>query len=201
VSLVKSARVNERELWNAKYREGSHASLEPDPLLLSAYEDFVESLAAKSGKVLDVAGGVGRHVLWLAQKGWDVTLAEVSEVALAQLQRHAAQRGVKVRPLLADLSTPAGRKLIARHRYDLVLVFFYLERKLFPALLKALKPGGLLIYKTYTVDQLRFSGGPRHSLHLLEHNELLRVFRSLRVLHYREMVKDKAVAEFVGLKP
>jgi hypothetical protein len=79
-------------------------------------------------------------------------------------------------------------------------VFFYLERKLFPTLLKALKPGGLLIYKTYTVDQLRFPGGPRHPLHLLKHNELLRAFRGLRVLHYREMVKDKGVAEFIGLK-
>src|SRR5262249_695847 len=145
-------------------------------------------------------GGVGRHALWLANNGWDVTVAEVSGLALAKLEQHAAARNVTVKPLLTDLSTPAGRKLIAPASYDLIPVFFYLERKLFPVLLKALRPGGFLIYKTYTVDQLRFPGGPRHPLHLLKHNELLRAFRSLRVLHYRETVKDKGVAEFVGLK-
>ena len=189
---------NEREMWNQRYRGRSHASLEPDPFLVSAQHELVEPLMRKPGKALDVAGGPGRHALWLAMKGWHVTLAEVSEVALAKLETHAADRRVKVQPLLADLSTPAGRKLIARDRYDLIVVFFYLERQLFPVLLKTLKPGGLLIYKTYTVDQLRFSGGPRHALHLLKHNELLRVFRKLRVLHYRETVREKGVAEFVG---
>lgn len=197
---MKSPPVNERELWNAKYREGSHASLEPDPLLPSAYADFIHPIAGKPGKALDVAGGTGRHALWLAQKGWDVTLVEVSEVALEKLEHHAVQQGVSVRTVAADLSTAAGRQLIARDRYDLIILFFYLERKLFPALLKALKPGGLLIYKTYTVDQLRFPGGPRHPLHLLKHNELLRAFRGFRVLHYRETVQEKGVAEFVGVK-
>jgi tellurite methyltransferase len=65
---------------------------------------------------------------------------------------------------------------------------------------RALKPGGILIYKTYTAEQLRFRGGPRHPLHLLKHNELLRAFSGLRVLHYRETVREKGVAEFVGWK-
>jgi tellurite methyltransferase len=191
-------RRSERELWNQKYGEDSHASLKPDPFLPSAYDDFIEPLIRKPGSALDVAGGVGRHALWLAEKGWQVTLAEVSEVALAKAEQHAAECGARIRPLTADLSTSGGRRLIGRDRYDLILVFFYLERNLFPALLKALKPAGLLIYKTYTVDQLRFAGGPRHPLHLLKHNELLRAFHELRVLHYRETVRDKGVAEFIG---
>jgi tellurite methyltransferase len=198
---IKHDRTSERQLWNEKFAAGSHASLEPDPLLPSAYEEFVWPLQRQAGTALDVAGGVGRHALWLAERKGKVTLVDVSDVALELAQRNARRRRVKLETKRLDLSTPAGRKAVAGERYDLVLVLFYLERKLFPALVHALKPGGILIYKTYTVDQLCFRGGPRHPLHLLKHNELLRAFPGLRVLHYRETVKDKGVAEFVGLKP
>ena len=149
---------------------------------------------------MDVAGGVGRHALWLAKRKWKVTLVDVSDVALKLTQGSARKHRVNIETRLADLSTAAGRRLVMREQYDLMVVFFYLERKLFPALMRALKPGGILIYKTYTVEQARFRGGPKHPQHLLKHNELLRAFRGLRVLHYRETVKDKGVAEFVGMK-
>jgi 2-polyprenyl-3-methyl-5-hydroxy-6-metoxy-1,4-benzoquinol methylase len=198
--MKKPARLNERELWNQKYIEGSHTLLEPDPFLLSAYTEFVGPLHPQPGTALDVAGGIGRHALWLARAGWRITVADVSDVALAQAMQSAKQRNASIDTLRADLSTPAGRKILASRQFDLVLVFFYLERKLFPAVMKALKPGGILIYKTYTVEQRRFPGGPKHPLHLLKPNELLRAFRGLRVLHYCETVRDKGVAEFVGWK-
>ena len=198
--MVEQRPRDERDLWNREYSRGTHASREPDPFLLNAYRDFVDPIYPQSGRALDLAGGTGRHAVWLAERGWRVTVVDVSEVAMAQLKRNAESRGLDVESVLADLSTPAGRKQLDKHRYDMILVFFYLERKLFPALMRALKPGGVLIYKTYTVEQLRFAGGPRHPLHLLRPNELLRVFRGLRVLHYRETVRDKGVAEFVGWK-
>lgn len=197
---MKEKRTSERLLWNQKFAAGSHASLNPDPFLLSAYQEFVKPLQRRAGKALDVAGGVGRHALWLAKREWRVTLVDVSDVALKIVQRHALREGVRVKTKLADLSTIDGRNLAVSEGYDLLLVFFYLERKLFPALMRALNPGGILIYKTYTVDQLGFRGGPRHPLHLLKHSELLRTFRGLRVLDYRETVREKGVAEFVGLK-
>ena len=64
----------------------------------------------------------------------------------------------------------------------------------------ALKSGGILVYKTYTREQLTLGGGPSHPMHLLESNELLRAFGSLRVLHYHESIRDKAVAELVARK-
>ena len=50
--------LDEKASWNKKYSEGSHSSLEPDPFLVSAYEEFVAD--GPPGAVLDVAGGVGR---------------------------------------------------------------------------------------------------------------------------------------------
>ncbi len=43
-------------------------------------------------------------------------------------------------------------------------------------------------------------GGPTHPMHLLEPNELRNAFAGLQILHYRETLKDKAVAELVAKK-
>ena len=79
-------------------------------------------------------------------------------------------------------------------------MFFYLERELFPQIEAGLKSGGILVYKTYTREQVAIGSGPSHPMHLLEGNELLRAFGNLGVLHYRETIRDKAVAELVARK-
>jgi len=188
---------NERASWNRRYREGSHSSLESDPFLLQAYENYVRALFSRPGTALDVAGGLGRHAVWLARRNWRVTLIDVSEVGLAKAREGAGRLDDRIEFVRADMKKfKAGRR-----RYDLVLVFFYLERKIFPELMKALRPGGLLIYKTYTRGQRKFKGGPSHPLHLLKENELLQAFSGLRVLYCAETIRDRGVAEFVGRKP
>ena len=186
----------ERESWNRRYREGSHGSREPDPFLLRAYENYVRPLFSRTGTALDVAGGLGRHAIWLARRDWRVSLIDVSEVGLAKARENAGRLDDRIELVRADMKKfSAGRR-----RYDLVLVFFYLERKIFPELMKALRPGGLLIYKTYTGGQRKFKGGPSHPLHLLKENELLKAFSRLRVLYYSETIRDRGVAQFVGRK-
>lgn len=187
---------DEKTLWNRKYSEGSHRSLEPDPLLVSTYTEFLQD--ARPGKALDVAGGVGRHALWLAERGWQAKLVDVSEIGIELARQNTRQRNVTIETEVLDLNHVPE---LGQEEYDLVIVFFYLQRELFPALIAALKPGGFLIYKTYSTEQRRFSGGPTHPLHLLEPNELLRAFSSLRVLHYHETVSGKGVAELVASKP
>lgn len=185
---------NSRIEWDRRYREGSHHSLTPDPFLVSAYEDFIAPRLPQPGRALDLAGGIGRHSLYLAERGWDVTLLDISEGGLAQAKRHAEERGLRITTEQQDL-TESHLPISA---LDLVLVFFYLERPLFSQIAAALRPGGILLYKTYTCEQRNLSGGPTHPMHLLEKNELLRAFAALRILHYRETIKDKAVAEMVA---
>jgi SAM-dependent methyltransferase len=192
---------DEQTLWDRKYREGSHTSLTPDPFLLSAYSEFLAD--TPPGSALDVAGGIGRHALWLAQQRWKVKLVDVSEVGIRLAQQNflklkrSQSRNMQVETQVLDLSSTPD---LGNKHYDLVLVFFYLQRSLFPALISALKPGGLLIYKTYTTETKRMGGGPTHPMHLLKPNELLHAFQSLRVLYYHETVRDKGVAELVARK-
>ncbi|PYX91677.1 MAG: SAM-dependent methyltransferase [Acidobacteria bacterium] len=190
-----SERLSEKELWNAKYAAASHTSMRPDPFLLQADKEYVRPLLPKPGAMIDVAGGVGRHALFYAKRAWKATLIDVSENGIALAQKNARRRKLQIETITADLNNYDLRQ--SRARFDLLLVFFYLQRKLFPALVDMLRPGGLLIYKTYLRGTLK---GPAHPLYLLEPNELLGAFPTLRVLHYRETVGKSRVAEFVGRK-
>jgi len=189
--------MDEKTLWDKKYGVRSHSSLEPDPFLVSAYDEFL--FGTTPGFALDVAGGVGRHSIWLAQRGWRVKLLDISEVGIQQAMENAKRSGT-ASSISADICDLNTMQDLGREQYDLVVVFFFLQRELFPALLDVIKPGGILIYKTYTTEQKNFSGGPSHPMFLLEPNELLHAFRSMRVLHYHETIQEKGVAELVARK-
>lgn len=140
------------------------------------------------GHALDVAAGRGRNALYLAAQGWTVEAIDRDEEALASItraaeERHLSNLTVRRADLEADPVLPPSR-------YDLITVFFYLQRNLFPAMLKALRPGGVLVYETFLIDNhLRYQH-PRRKEFCLEHNELLQLASGLRVLHYDESEHD-----------
>jgi|SRR6267142_1836517 len=182
--------------WNEKYRHRPQSWETPDDFLSEAYERFLAGTTP--GRALDVAGGAGRHSLWLAQRGWQVDLLDVSDVGAAMAREKAVAAGVTIHTEVLDLGEAAGVNL-GLQQYDLIVIFFYLRRRLFPAILSALKPGGCLIYKTYTIAQLQFDKGPRDAEFLLQPNELRQAFDQMEILHYREAIAGgKAVVELVG---
>lgn len=189
--------IDEKTLWDKKHSERSHSSLQPDPFLVSAYDEFL--FGTSPGLALDVAGGVGRHAIWLAQRGWLVRLLDISEVGVKQAKENATRTGT-ASFISAEIGDLNNMQDLGREQYDLVVVFFFLQRELFPTLFDAIKPGGILIYKTYTTEQKNFAGGPSHPMFLLEPNELLSAFSSMRVLHYYETIREKGVAELVARK-
>lgn len=193
--------TDEKSIWNRKFSDQSHTSLEPDPFLVSAYDEFFSGLPA--GSVLDVAGGAGRHSIWLAQRGWRARLLDISDVGIGLAERNASRALGPVRKeflISTEVADLNRMQDFGVEQYDLVLVFFYLQRELFPALISALKPGGFLLYKTYLTDQQQFSGGPHNPAFLLKPNELLHAFKPLRVLHYHEKTQNKGVAELIAQK-
>jgi SAM-dependent methyltransferase len=187
---------DERERWNRKYREGLHALSAPDPFLVEVFSQFVQPAFPDGGSALDLAGGAGRHALYLAQRGWRVTLTDISQVAIEKARQNAGALASRFHFVVDDLTQFRA----SQTQFDLVMGFFYLERAIFPELVKAVRPGGLLIYKTYTAEQLALEGGPRHPAHLLEPGELLRLVKGMQVLHYSETVAAKATAEVVAKK-
>ena len=153
--------------------------------------------ALRAPTAIDLACGAGRNAVYLAEKGWDVTACDVSLEGLRTAQALARKRGVSLRLFCQDLETA---QLPVEH-FDLVVCFFYLQRELFPQIKAAIRPGGFVVYKTYTTDQLRFPGRPRHPLHMLRPQELLAAFQDFRVLVYQETLEDRGVAQLIAQKP
>ena len=186
----------ERDKWNQRYLEGTHGNLSPDSLLIDAFDRYIEPLFPNAGVALDIAGGTGRHAIFLAKKGWKVRLTDIAEAGIANARQNADSLASRIDFRVEDLTRFDG----ARESYDLILVFFFLRREMFPELVKALKPGGLLIYKGYTRGQAKFCDDPTNPNYLFRKNELLDSFRELQVLHYAELIRDCGRAELVGRK-
>jgi tellurite methyltransferase len=188
---------DEKAHWDTRYREKPGSWTEPDELLVTACERFLG--AAPPGLALDLAGGAGRNALFLLRRGWQVKLFDISEVGLSLAREKAAAEGLSSSLIteLVDLNTVVE---LGTGQYDLITVFFFLRRELFPALAAALKPGGVLIYKTYTTARWDFGSGPSDRRYLLEPNELREAFSSLQVLHYLETTDAKGAAQLVARK-
>jgi dihydroneopterin aldolase len=160
----------------------SHDLVSPSPFLVSQLPRLPH------GKVLDVATGRGRHAIYLASKGFAVHGIDRDADALRDLQAEAGQAG------LSSLTTESLDLEVGSHhppdlgtdRYDVIVVFFYLYRPLFPRLLTALKPGGVIMYETFLLDNHTQRHHPRRKEFCLETNELLRLLHGLTILHYDE---------------
>jgi SAM-dependent methyltransferase len=178
--------------WDLKYEQGLPSLTEPDPLFLSAYAQFVEPLFPGAGFALDLACGLGRHALWLASRHWRVSGVDLSDVAIEKLRRAGLERKVALDLFVGDAS---GYEFMPT-RFDLIVLFYHLDRSLFPKIVSALKPGGLLICKiSLRWEVLGAAAGP------LNRNELLSLVPELQVLHHHERpVRDRGVVEFVGKK-
>ncbi len=140
-------------------------------------------LLPRGGPALDVACGTGRHALVLAAAGYEVHAVDRDAAKIEELSRSAAQLGMTITAEVRDLETAVPD--LGRDIYALIAVFHYLHRPLFPALVQALAPRGLLLYETFTVDQAR-RGRPTSPDHLLQHGELRALLAPLDIERERD---------------
>ena len=140
------------------------------------------------GRALDVACGSGRHALYLAAHGFEVEAIDRDAETLTRLSTTAAQRHLShltVKQVDLERMTDERPEFPA-NTYDAIVVCFYLHRPLFSWLIEALKPHGVLLYETFTIENYKRYHHPRRWEFCLAQNELLRLASSLRVLYYDE---------------
>jgi SAM-dependent methyltransferase len=184
--------------WDKIYRQDGYVSkLDPTPFL----QHNIGLLP--QGKALDLAMGEGRNTIYLACQGYAVTGVDGSEAAVRKCRHRAKERGLVVKAVTADLTFYT----VMPEEYDLIINFFYLQRDLIPKIKSGLRHGGMVVFETYTQEQLRY-GHPRNPEFLLKPNELLHFFLDYKVMLYRELVlspkeagKEKAVASIIAQKP
>jgi SAM-dependent methyltransferase len=194
--------------WDAKHRLAAKA---PPSEPASIVRELLPLLP--TGPALDIACGMGRHALLLAARRQHVTAVDFSSVALETLEVRA--RGMHTTVRRSDHFHPGVRHShggldlihanlekahLPEHSYDLILCVQYLQRSLFPQMVRALRPGGVLLMETFTQAQLEFSDGPRNPAYLLETGELREAFPELCVLFYRELRAGVGIASLVAKK-
>jgi len=139
--------------------------------------------AIPRGRALDLACGSGRDAVFLAMHDFDVEACDRDAAALETVERIARRHGVAVTTRRIDLEAPEAA--LGESAWDLIVCVRFLERPLFPAIARALAPGGHLVYDTYREGQERF-GKPRRARFLLRPGELRAAFVGLDVLAYEE---------------
>lgn len=164
--------------WEERYRQGHNSAGGEISAWVQSQQPYL-----RGGQALDVACGVGRHTLWLARLGYQVDGVDISAAALAQVAAAAVAQGVaaQLRLIQADLNIWRPEP----GRYDLILITRYLNRDLFAHLAAALRPDGMVLYRSMHTDLLRLHPDFRAD-YLLQPGELLQVFRSWQILAYEE---------------
>jgi SAM-dependent methyltransferase len=176
---------------NSKQRNGLSRHLrisEPSPWL-QRFAPLIPGNGPSGGQVLDLAAGGGRHARHLLGKGFRVTAVDRSLEGLADLKTHprmeVVQADLEANPQDAPPWPFEGRVFAA------VVVVNYLHRPLFPLLLDALEPGGVLIYETFARGNEEFTR-PRNPDHLLKSGELLHLTEGrLQVVAFEHGIFEK----------
>ena len=189
--------ADEKERWDSKHT-AEHEPGEPAAFLRQILQTGPWEI--QPGRALDIATGKGRNALFLAEQGFTVDAIDISAVGLQQAQRQAEQQGRTLNLIQADLASFE----FPDSAYDLILNINFLLRSLLPKIKNALLPGGYIIFDTYLLDQQDL-GHPRNPAYLLNHNELLDLFRGFRILCYQEGKffvdgKESFRAELLGQK-
>lgn len=144
--------------WDERYSYDEYTwRTEPNQFVAAELADL------PPGRALDLAAGEGRNAVWLAGRGWRVTAVDFSRVGLAKGRKLAAERGVDVDWVVADLLDYVPSPGV----FDLVLIsYLHLEPKSRTVVLgraaAALAPGGILFLVGHDVANLtEGTGGPQ----------------------------------------
>ena len=173
--------MTDRSSTDALKWDRIHSTTDPASARAAAVLTQNLHLLPPTGEALDIACGRGGNALLLAAHGLRTSAWDISAVALETLRNTASGTGVYIstdcRDVTASPPAPASQ--------DVIVVSHFLDRLLAPDLIAALRPGGLLFYQTFARDAVDTTG-PTNPEYRLGPNELLALFRPLRILVYRE---------------
>jgi len=166
------------EKWDAKYHEATEVPSAPSAALLE-----LASWLPHQGRGLDVAGGAGRHAIWLANRGLTMTVADISPVGLKLARQRAMVAGVSIDTVRCDLD---HEQAIPGGPWDLIVVVCIQCRHLLSQMRHELVRGGKLVIVQPTMTNLKRHSRPS-AQYLFKDGELRRLAEPLfNVLHYRE---------------
>ena len=145
--------IADKQRWDEKHAQDTmpHAPIK----FITQYAHL-----AKGKQALDIACGNGRHSKYLASIGFKVDALDISSVAIEQLKGEPNIEAIEA--IEVDFDSYA----LEKNKYDLIVCTYFLERKLFPQMLEALKPEGIILMETFVAheDNVRKASNPTFRL-------------------------------------
>ncbi|RIK99282.1 MAG: SAM-dependent methyltransferase [Burkholderiales bacterium] len=195
--------------WNARYAGEDYAyGTEPNDFLAAQ-----AALLPAGLPVLCLADGEGRNGVWLAGRGFEVTSVDVAQQGLDKAQALAQRAGVSLRTVRADVM----QYELGENRWGaIVSIFLHLPQRARAALLarcvRALAPGGVLVFEAYGKRQPEFgTGGPPEPELLARLDDLIDELAGCEIVHRFDGVRavhegahhsgDAHVVQVVARKP
>jgi len=158
---------------------------EPNPFLAEILRKLEPGLG------LDLACGGGREAAAMTAAGWEVTavdhLPELPERGATFAHRYLGETAKPIHWVVRNLvrdGMPSGR-------WDLITLFFFLDRPLLKAASAALNHGGSLVVETFTAEHRRRFGKPRREGLVLQPDELEELLPELQVVRAEEFASDQ----------
>ena len=179
---------------------GAHGQgIAPSSFLVEHFELLPRGLA------LDLAMGDGRNAIYLATRGYDVDGVDRDPKRVSNARTAARRLGAPIRAIVGDVED--GTYILPIEAYDLIVVVNFLHRPLFRDIRDGLRPGGAVVYQTYTREQAQY-GKPSCPDYLLDPGELAKVFADWEILKEREFTgprrgsgEPSAIASIIARKP
>lgn len=170
-----------KDIWDKKYNNNIYIYGKGPAKFL---EENIQYIPLRS-KILDIGMGEGRNAVFLAKKGHHVVGIDISSVAVKKAESLAKEFNVRLNGIVTsfkDFNPPD-------EEFDVILCFYFVNKDLHKKMLKWLKPGGLLIYESFTTNQLKVKNfdsanyGPQD---YLKPQELIFLFPSMTIIKYEE---------------
>lgn len=176
------------DFWNQRFSvQGYIYGIAPNDFLAQHYRQI-----PAGGRVLSLGEGEGRNAVFLARQGYHVTAVDTAEQGLIKIRRLAAQNGVEIATIHADLEDFC----IEPEQWDGIISIFChlpasLRQRVHAQIVLGLRPGGLLLLEGYTPRQLQFAtGGPKDRDLLLEPADLQQELAALSLQYLQELQRE-----------
>jgi len=173
--------------WDMRYRE-------PGYVYGTAPNDFLVAVTATipRGRILSLAEGEGRNAVYLASLGCKVTAVDGSAVGLRKAEALAAERGVSITAIVADLGQ---FRILPEHWDGIVSCYCHIPSSIRPplhrAVVRGLKPGGVFVLEAFSKQQLAYnSGGPQDPDLLMSLDELKRELTGLEFIRAATLERE-----------
>ncbi len=152
----------EKLKWNKKYLNINYKK--PSPLL-----DFIPN---SNGKALDLGGGLGQNSEILLSKGYNVTLIDISDIAISKIKN----------PKIFKICLDLDNYTIEPNKFDVILKLKYFNFNLLKQIPKALKENGYFVFET--IDKYQ-----------IDKDYFFELFKNFDIIHF-----NQKPFQFVGVK-